>query len=139
MNTNKASGTFSIVSWNETTKKEAENQKLTVASVEYRLDGGLNGRLSVEYSMFYTEFNPADVHAGRAGFSGTLWFEGELNGLKGSFGAMDGGEFAAGEVRSGFAILDGSGRGELAGIRGGGTYSAGPAGMNIEVGYEIGS
>jgi len=134
---NKANGTFSIVSWNETTKKEQEKQKTTIASVEYKIDGIFEGHLSVEYAMFYSEFDPADVHAGTAEFAGTIWFTGELSGLSGSFGALDRGVYSSGQVKSNFEIVKGSGKGKLAGIKGSGTYSASKDGMKIELSYEI--
>jgi len=133
----KAEGTFSIVSWNESTAREQGEQKATRATVEYSLGGGINGQLFVEYVMFYSEFDPEDVHAGAAEFSGSIWFVGEINGLKGSFGAMDQGKYAAGEVGSNFQIVQDSGRGDLRGIRGKGAYSAGQSGMKFDLNYEL--
>jgi len=133
----KAEGTFSIVSWNESTARERADQKTTRATVDYTSEGGINGHLFVEYVMFYSEFDPEDVHAGVADFTGTIWFVGEIGGLKGSFGALDLGKYGAGEVKSEFEIVPNSGRGDLKGITGTGNYSAGKDGMKIKLNYEL--
>jgi len=133
----KAEGTFSIVSWNENTARERGDQKTTRATVDYTSEGGINGHLFVEYVMFYSKFDPEDVHAGAADFAGTIWFVGEIGGLKGSFGALDLGKYAAGEVKSGFEIVPNSGLGDLTGITGKGKYSAGTDGMKIDLKYEL--
>ena len=133
----KAEGTFSIVSWNESVSREKDGQKTTRATVEYKVEGGLQGQLLMEYSLFYPEYDPEDVHSGSAVFTGSVWFSGEIDGRSGSFGALDNGEYAGGEVKSSFRSIKKSGKGELSGIRGEGSYSAGEKGMVISFQYEL--
>jgi hypothetical protein len=133
----KAEGTFAIVSWTENTTREQGSQKTTRATVEYKAEGSIRGRLFVEYVMFYSAFDPKDVHYGVAEFSGTIWFIGEVNGSEGSFGAIDRGVFKAGEVKSEFNIVGKSGTGNLKGIKGKGSFLAGSNGMKIDLSYDI--
>lgn len=110
--------TFKITGWDEQTYQEIEGgAKLTNAKVKQSYSGDIEGTSTVEYLMSYT------VH-GTASFVGLERVSGTVAGKVGTFVLQHAGSFLEGKARSSWSIVEGSGTGNLAGLRGSGTYVA---------------
>ena len=93
-------------------------------TAEFTFEGDNEGVAKVEYLMFYSLFDPDDMHKARAYYVGQIRIEGKLQGKSGSFVANDSGTYAGGVANSELSIIAGSGTGELITISGVGEYSA---------------
>lgn len=127
-----AAGSFSVKSWDESTYQElAENAKLTKATVAFALEGDLTAQATWDAVMCYRP-------DGTAVFTGMQRMTGQLAGREGSFVLQADGEFAEGEARSRWQIVDGSGTGGLAGLTGSGSAvaTASPTGT-FELDYSL--
>jgi hypothetical protein len=134
----KAQATYTVQKWNEENWRVISPEvKLTKASVEYALKGSLEGTAAVEYLMFYKFFDSKDPHRSSAQYVGLMELDGKLDGKSGSFAVEDKGRFESGEAVSKLRVLEGSGKGELKGIKGTGKYLAGPQGGTFELDYEL--
>jgi hypothetical protein len=121
----KISGTYTPTKWDEVDYEVVGDQmKRTKASVEFQFAGDIEGLATVEYLMFYTSFNPDDLHKSEANYVGQIRIIGALKGKVGSFALDDSGTFTGGVARSRIEIIQGSGTGELSSIFGIGIYSA---------------
>jgi hypothetical protein len=113
-----ASGEFEIASWNEETYHDLEGDaKMTRASVEQTFSGDLSGEGGVEWLMCYGQ-------DGTARFVGLQRFEGTLAGRRGSFVVDSVGDFNGEEAKGAWAVVAGSGTGELLNIKGHGNFNA---------------
>jgi Protein of unknown function (DUF3224) len=113
-----AAGTSSVKSWDESTYQElGENGKLTKATVAFALEGDLTGQATWEAVMCYRP-------DGTAVFTGMQRVEGALAGREGAFVVRADGEFADGEARTRWQVIDGSGTGGLTGLTGTGSAVA---------------
>ena len=92
--------------------------KLTKASVSKKFTGDLEGEGHVEYLMMYRSDQTA-------AFVGIERFTGRLGGKTGSFVLQRTGVFEGGKANESYAIIPGSGTGELTGVSGSGTSSVG--------------
>ncbi len=118
-------GTYVPAKWNEKTIEVIEDRaKLTRVTAEFNFEGDIEGVAKVEYLMYYSSFDPDDMHKARAQYVGQLRIEGKLKGKSGSFVANDSGNYAGGVANSELSIITGSGTGELLAIKGVGEYSA---------------
>jgi hypothetical protein len=107
-----ANATFGIKSWDEKPWHEGDHgRKLTRATVVKTYSGDLNGEGTMEYVMNYSNEKAAI-------FVGLERVTGHLDGRHGTFVMKDDGVFENGVAASSFEIVEGSGTGELAGIRG---------------------
>jgi hypothetical protein len=114
-----ASATFEIKAWDEKPYDEFDGgRKLTRASVKKAFKGDIEGEGSVEYVMAYDE-------AGSASYVGIERVVGRLGGRAGSFVLQHSGTFAGGTASSSWFVVPGSATGELRGLRGDGSGSAG--------------
>ncbi len=130
--------TYAVKQWNEHAYEQiSPEMKLTRATVEYAFNGGLEGKASVEYLMFYRHADPADQHNSTASYVGLLRFQGILDGKHGSFVMEDKGTFEQGMANSTLRIAGGSGTGALKGIEGIGTYQADKNGCRMELDYKL--
>lgn len=110
---------FAIKSWDEKPYSEGEGlPKLTRASVRKTLTGDIEGEGEVEYLMMYR----AD---GSASFIGFERVTGRVAGKSGAFVLQRTGVFEKGQARETYAVVAGSGTGELAGLEGEGSTSVG--------------
>ena len=135
----KASATYTVKKWEEKPYDNiSSNQKMTKASVEYALDGEINGKASVEYLMFYSHFDAHNQHKAAAEYVGLMRFNGALGGKSGSFVMQDTGKFGQGTATSALQIVEGSGTDELKGIKGKASYRANKEGFRFEVEYSVG-
>ena len=126
--TGKATGTFTIKSWDEQPFAELEGApKLTQARVITTYTGDLDGEGASTLVMAY---DGAD-----ASYAGYERVVGSLGGRSGSFVLRLAGGFEQGAARTDWTVVDGSGTGELAGLRGEGGYVAKQG--EPEVAYEL--
>jgi hypothetical protein len=92
--------------------------KLTRAAVTKTFTGEITGEGHVEYLMMYRS-------DGSATFIGFERIVGSLAGRAGSFVLQRTGVFESGLARESYAVVPGSGTGELQGLRGEGTTAVG--------------
>ncbi|HXY68911.1 MAG TPA: DUF3224 domain-containing protein [Gemmatimonadales bacterium] len=114
-----ANARFVLKSWDEKPYSEVPDQpKLTRASVVKTFTGDIEGEGQVEYLMMYRS-------DGTASFVGLERISGRVGGKSGSFVLQRSGTFEGGQAKESYAVLPGSGTGELRGLTGGGTSSVG--------------
>jgi hypothetical protein len=134
-----ATATYSVEKWKEADWQTiSPEMKMTKASVEFTLKGGIEGKVTEEYLMYYESFDSKDPHKSSAEYIGMLRLEGKVGGKSGTFAADDCGFFEGGAAFSTLRILEGSGTGELKGIKGTGKYRADQKGSHFELEYELG-
>ena len=127
-------GTYTPAKWDETTIEVIEDHKqLTRVTAEFTFEGDIEGIAKVEYLMFYSSFDPEDMHKAHAQYVGQIQIVGMLNGKSGSFVVTDTGTFIGGVATSELSIIAGSGTGELTGISGVGEYAADQKGCTWEM------
>jgi hypothetical protein len=131
--TTEATCTFQITSWDEKPYQEIEGAvKLTNAKVTQAYAGAIEGTSSIEYLMSYT------VH-GTVIFVGLERISGMVAGKTGTLIIQHSGSFSEGKARSAWSIVEGSGTGDLANLRGKGSYVAGhgePAQVSFTYSFE---
>lgn len=128
-----AEGTFTVSAWDESTYQElAGDAKLTKATVRFGLEGDIVGEATWDAVMCYRP-------DGTAVYTGIQRVQGSVDGVAGSFVVQADGEFAAGEARSRWQVIEGSGTDGLAGLTGSGqaVATATPPGY-FTLDYELG-
>ena len=124
---------FAIKSWDEKPYSEGQDlPKLTRAGVMKTFTGDIEGEGQVEYLMMYRS-------DGSATFVGLERVVGRISGKAGSFVLQRTGVFESGQAKESYAIIPGSGTGELLGLRGDGASAVGhgtehPLTLNYELG-----
>src|ERR1043165_2447321 len=114
-----ANARFAIKNWDEKPYSEESGQpKLTRASVTKTFTGDLEGESRVEYTMMYRSDQSAT-------FVGMERFAGTLAGKKGTFVLERTGVFEGGQAKESYTVVEGSGTGELRGLKGEGKSSVG--------------
>jgi hypothetical protein len=114
----RAEGTFTVTSWAEDTYQElAGKAKLTKAMVGYHLSGAIEGDATWAAVMCYRE-------DGTAEYTGIQHLTGRIGDREGSCVMVADGGFADGAARGTWRVIEGSGTGGLAGLRGTGTSVA---------------
>jgi hypothetical protein len=114
-----AHATFAIKTWDEKPYSEpADSPKLTRASVNKVYTGDIAAEATVEYVMMYRL-------DGTAAFVGLERVVGRLGGKSGSFVLQRVGVFEDGQAKESYAVIAGSGTGELRGLAGHGTSAVG--------------
>jgi Protein of unknown function (DUF3224) len=130
-----AEGTFTVMAWDESTYQDlAGKSKLTRASMTFGYTGDLEATGGSETLMFYRE-------DGTATFTGLQRMEGRLGDRAGSFVLLADGTFDGAEAKTGWQVLDGSGTGDLRGLRGSGSSVAGSgpdAALTFIFDYDLG-
>jgi hypothetical protein len=127
-----AKSTFEVKNWDEKTVNEVDGRlKITRASVVFAYQGDLEGASAMEYVMAYRDDASATV-------VGVERITGRLDGKHGTFVLESRGGYADGTFRGDLTVVEASGTGELAGIRGHGTSMATSDGKTaFELDYEI--
>jgi hypothetical protein len=126
--TGRATGSFTIKSWDERPFAELEGApKLTQARVTTTYGGDLDGEGTSTLVMAY-----GGADASYAGYERVV---GSLGGRSGSFVLRLAGGFEQGAARTDWAVVESSGTGELAGLQGEGGYVAKQG--EPEVAYEL--
>ena len=128
-----ANARFSIKSWDEKPYSEGQDlPKLTRAGVTKTFTGYIEGEGQVEYLMMYRS-------DGSATFVGLERVVGRIAGIAGSFVLQRIGMFEGGLAKESYAVIPGSGTGELLGLRGGGTSAVGHGKEHpMTLDYELG-
>jgi hypothetical protein len=110
---------FAITNWDEKPYSEGQGlPKLTRAAVTKTFTGDIAGEGHVEYLMLYRS-------DGSATFVGLERVVGSVAGRAGSFVLQRTGVFENGMAKESYAVIPGSGTGELRGLRGEGTSAVG--------------
>jgi Protein of unknown function (DUF3224) len=126
--TGKASGGFTIKAWDEQPWAELDQApKLTHARVTTSYGGDLDGEGTSGLLMVYDQDD--------ATYAGYERVVGSLEGRSGSFVLRLDGGFQDGTARTTWTVVEGSGTGDLAGLRGEGGYVARQGAA--EVPYEL--
>jgi hypothetical protein len=127
----KATGSFQLSSWNEETYDDDQANKMTLATVEQKSSGDIEGDGSVRWLMAYR----AD---GTARFVGLQKVDGTLAGRRGSFVLETMGDFDGRMARWSVTVIPGSGTDELSGLDGSGSFGAGHGPeATYEIDYEL--
>jgi hypothetical protein len=114
-----ANARFAIAGWDEKPYDEGhELPKLTRAAVTKSFSGDLVAEGHVEYLMMYRS-------DGSATFVGFERVAGQLAGREGTFVLQRTGVFENGMAKESYAVVPGSGTGELRDLRGEGTSAVG--------------
>jgi hypothetical protein len=109
-----AKATFEVKQWDEKTYNEVDGRlKLTSSSVVFAYRGDLEGESVMQYLMMYRD----DESAAAIGLERVT---GRLGGKAGSFVLESRGGYAAGTATGDITVVEGSGTGELEGLRGSG-------------------
>lgn len=109
-------GLFQITGWNEEPYSEGEDGvKQSYAKVSQSYSGAIEGTSSVHYLMSYQG-------AGSAVFNGFETFSGTIADKTGTVVIQHNGTFQQGVASSDFVIVAGSGKDQLAGIKGSGSF-----------------
>jgi Protein of unknown function (DUF3224) len=126
-----ANGEFEVGNMREETLAELpDGGKLTHAGGDQAFTGGLEGNGVVDWLMFYR----ADMSAR---FVGMNRFEGTLDGRKGTLVIEAIGDFTGQGSTGQWRMVEGSGTGELQGLRGQGTFRASKGGAEFTLDYEL--
>lgn len=131
--TDHAEGTFEVTSWNEEPGDGLDEAgKVTRARIGQRFAGGITAETVFDSVMTYRD-------DGTAEFLGYQKVVGRVAGREGSFVLQSIGTFDGKEARARTSVVEGSGKGELAGLRGTGTSAApiGPSGT-FSLDYDLG-
>ncbi|MDP9329864.1 MAG: DUF3224 domain-containing protein [Actinomycetota bacterium] len=127
-----ATGTFEVTSAGEDAYQEIEGEpKLTRANGVQRFTGDIEGEGSVEWLVCY-------LPDGGARFAGLQRIAGSIGGRTGSFIAEATADHDGTQSKGTWAIIAGSGTGELSTIVGTGTFEASKAGASYSLGYQLG-
>jgi hypothetical protein len=132
--TEHAEGTFKVNGWDENTYQELDGkEKLTKASMVFGYSGDFDGTGKAEALMFYRE-------DGTAAYTGLERFVGQVGGRSGSFVLRADGVFEDGAATTNWQVVDGSGSGELRGLRGTGkaVAASGQPGGTFTLNYDLG-
>jgi hypothetical protein len=114
-----ANARFAIKGWDEKPYSEGQDlPKMTRAAVTKTFTGDIAGEGHVEYLMMYRS-------DGSATFIGFERIVGSLAGRAGSFVLQRTGVFENGMAKESYAVVSGSGTGELQGLRGEGATAVG--------------
>jgi len=114
-----ANARFAIKGWDEKPYSEGQDlPKMTRAAVTKTLTGDIAGEGHVEYLMMYRS-------DGSATFVGFERIVGSRAGRAGSFVLQRTGVFENGMAKESYAVVSGSGTGELQGLRGEGATAVG--------------
>jgi hypothetical protein len=114
-----AKSRFAIQRWDEKPYREGDNMpKLTRASVTRTFTGDLEGEGWVEYLMMYRS-------DGSATFVGLEQIVGRIGGKVGTFVLQRTGVFENGQAKESYAVVPGSGTGDLRDLKGEGISDVG--------------
>jgi hypothetical protein len=115
-------GTFKTISWEEDHPPEGHvGPRIAHARTSDQWEGVIAGTSVAAHVMYYT----ADgVNWGAGTFYGYELITGEVDGRKGSFVLLHVGSFDGTTVRADLSAVEGSGTGDLAGLRGSGSFEA---------------
>lgn len=121
----KVKSKLKVLKWDESTIEQLnQDSKVSIAVVEYNLEGELAGKAKVNYQMFYSYADSNNHLKSSAQYLGLLIVTGELQDKRGTFVLRDEGTFENGIAKSSLKIVPGSGTGDFNRIIGEGSYEA---------------
>ncbi|HEY2562716.1 MAG TPA: DUF3224 domain-containing protein [Acidimicrobiales bacterium] len=121
----KVEGSFEITSWDEDQGGGLEGTgKVSRATIGQRFAGGIDAETIADMVMTYGD-------DGTAEFVGYHRVQGRVEDKAGSFVLRARGVYDGTNARTSFEVVPGSARGELAGLQGSGTGSAGHGSMGV--------
>jgi hypothetical protein len=127
----KATGKFKIAGGHEDIYAERNPGRLTRAGGTQEFAGDIQGAGRIEWLMCYRADRTAE-------FVGMQEIDGTLNGRRGEFVLTSAGSHDGVRSRGTWAVVSGSGKGDLAGITGRGTWDAGPGPQaTFDLTYEL--
>lgn len=112
-----AKGQFNVTKWDEEPYADREAGRLTRADITADLAGDIAGSATVVWLMCYRADKTAD-------YVGYVDIDATLDGRSGGFVITSSGTFDGERAAGPWTIVEGSGRGELAGIEGSGSFEA---------------
>jgi len=112
-----AKGTILHNNWDEKPYSEVAGLKSTEAKIDIVMHGDLDATGPTRFLMQYPT-------AETCHYSGYMVLTGTLGGKSGSFIIYEIGDWTGGVAASKWQIVEGSGKGDLAGIKGTGSYAA---------------
>jgi Protein of unknown function (DUF3224) len=116
--TAKATGTFNVTGWDESTYHDLEGEsKLTKARIDQAYSGDLEASGPWEGQMYYRP-------DGTAVYTGLQRLEGNLGGKSGAFVMESSGGYDGTTASNTWRVVEGSGTGGFAGLSGTGEASA---------------
>jgi hypothetical protein len=128
----KATGQFKITGGREETYADRNPGRLTRAGGAQEFSGDIQGAGRIEWLMCYRADRSAE-------FVGMQEIEGTLGGRRGEFVLTSAGSHDGVRSKGTWTVVSGSGKGDLAGIMGSGTWLAGPGPRaTYELSYSIG-
>jgi hypothetical protein len=130
MQTTRVTSTFEITSWDQTTWHEADGIQAGQARVTKTFTGDLEGASVAQVLLIGLDGEGA-AYTAQEVISGTL------GGRTGSFALQHGATAADGDEFSPGVIIPGSGRGELAGIRGTAEFRHDDSGARLTLEYDV--
>lgn len=119
---------FNVTNWEEVFTIE---KKIAHAVATYSITGDLEGEMSVDYSIFYLDYNEVDSHQSSSSFKGFNIFTGKIGNQSGLFALIDQGSFIKNEYEATVEIIEGTGTGDFKAISGKGTYHPTSEGMEL--------
>jgi uncharacterized protein DUF3224 len=129
----KAVGQFKVTGGHEETYADRQPGRLTRSGGTQAFSGDIEGSGRIEWLMCYRSDRTAE-------FVGLQEIEGAIDGKRGEFVLTSVGSHDGVQSKGEWTIVSGSGKGELAGIAGGGTWKAGPGPQGtFELSYELGA
>ncbi|MCW2496157.1 DUF3224 domain-containing protein [Jatrophihabitans sp.] len=105
-------------------------------TTEYR--GGIEGTSICGLLIAYVEGDPAHPDSLVGPYTGFEQVTGVLDGRSGTFVLAASGNHAGGVARTTVEVVEGSGTGELAGLRGAGSYAADAMEYTLSLDYDLG-
>ncbi|MGX7023246.1 DUF3224 domain-containing protein [Vagococcus hydrophili] len=127
-----AKSIFKVNDWQEVFTIE---EKVAHARVVYDVEGELTGKIDVDYTILYLEYNKEDIHQSSSVFEGFMVFKGEIEGRKGSFILADKGSFVDNQYEAKVEIIPGTGTEDFTGITGKGIYEPTAEGMLLSLDF----
>jgi hypothetical protein len=128
----KAIGQFRITGGREETYAERNPGRLTRAGGDQQFSGDIEGTGRIEWLMCYRADRSAE-------FVGLQEVEGTLEGRRGGFVLTSMGSHDGVRSKGSWTVVTGSGTGDLSGIKGNGTWLAGPGPKaTFELAYAFG-
>jgi Protein of unknown function (DUF3224) len=130
--TARAEGTFTLTSWDESTYQELDGEaKLTKARMVFTWAGDAEGESTSDTFMCYRD-------DGTAVYTGLERIVGTLAGRSGSFVLRAEGAYEGGKATTRWHVIEGSGTGELTGLRGeGSSVAAAATGGTFSLDYDL--
>ncbi|HCM90800.1 MULTISPECIES: DUF3224 domain-containing protein [Vagococcus] len=121
---------FKVNDWQEEFTIE---EKIAHARAVYDIEGELTGKINVDYTILYLNYNKENSHQSSSVFEGFMIFDGEMNGRKGRFILRDKGSFIDNQYEAKVEVITGTGTGDFIGISGKGTYEPAEEGMLLNL------